>query len=220
MPFSVHKSICTLFGQEACRQCLVKVFVISTFTEILQIKQGGLVRRHNWKGFRSKLKLFPNNLNAIGWNSLASRGALWPSPIFWQPLHHNILKGLFWIVLQECFRSGEYVIWLNASAPGDQNRANWKATFPGKNLWRKPNIRYYSNSNRFPAFELYIRTADTWSHPAETFLCVLCSYLAICICNKHTLYFVFVWCLCLWCESHFTRNYPILQICLKYQMEH
>ena len=66
---------------------------------------------------------FPKRIKLQLARTAAWHQRLWPFPIFWQLLHHNILKGLFWIVLQECFRSGEYVIWLNASAPGDQNRA-------------------------------------------------------------------------------------------------
>ena len=71
---------------------------------------------------------------------------------FDRPLHHNILKGLFWIVLQECFSSAEYVIWLNASAPGGSKPSKLESNFSqAKSYDKKPKGGYYSNSNRFAA---------------------------------------------------------------------
>ena len=72
---------------------------------------------------------------------------------FDRPLHHNILKGLFWIVLQECFSSAEYVIWLNASAPGGSKPSKLESNFSqAKSYDKKPKGGYYSNSNRFAAY--------------------------------------------------------------------
>ena len=104
---------------------------------------------------------------------------------FDRPLHHNILKGLFWIVLQECFSSAEYVIWLNASAPGGSKRSKLESNFSrAKSYDKKPKGGYYSNSNRFAA-HLEPRMVNLYCIHSQTKNAFLICNLLFVLCNGH-----------------------------------